>query len=55
MAGRAEFEAVLEHLAKGELRPVVDSTFPFEEGLRAFARLDAPELFGKVVLLGPPD
>jgi len=55
MAGRAEFEAVLEHLAKGELRPVVDSTFPFEEGVRAFARLDAPELFGKVVLLGPPD
>jgi len=55
MAGRGEFDAVLAHLAKGDLRPVVDSTFPFEEGAAAFARLDAPELFGKVVLLGPPD
>ena len=53
MAGPREFEAVLEHLARGELRPVVDSTFPFEDGPAAFARLDAPDLFGKVVLLGP--
>jgi len=55
MAGRQEFETVLAHLARGALRPVVDSTFPFEEGRAAFARLDDPELFGKVVLLGPPD
>ncbi|HYB62871.1 MAG TPA: zinc-binding dehydrogenase [Thermoplasmata archaeon] len=53
MAGRQEFETVLGHLAQGRLRPVVDSTFPFEDGPQAFARLDAPELFGKVVLLGP--
>ena len=54
MSGPGEFEAVLERLRRGALRPVVDSTFPFTEGSRAFARLDAPELFGKVVLLGPP-
>ena len=53
MAGRQEFEAVLGHLARGELHPVVDSTYRFEEAPAAFARLDAPELFGKVVLLGP--
>lgn len=53
MSGRREFETVLGHLARGELRPVVDSTFPFGQGPEAFARLDAPELFGKVVLLGP--
>jgi NADPH:quinone reductase-like Zn-dependent oxidoreductase len=53
MAGKAEFEQVLGHLARGELRPVIDGTFPFEQAGAAFARLDAPELFGKVVVLGP--
>jgi len=53
MAGREEFATVLAHLREGKLRPVIDSTFPFDEGRRAFARMDAPELFGKVVLLGP--
>ncbi len=53
MAGRAEFETVLGHLARGALRPVVDATWPFVEAPRAFARLEAPDLFGKVVLLGP--
>jgi NADPH:quinone reductase-like Zn-dependent oxidoreductase len=55
MAGRREFDEVLEHLAGGRLRPVVDTAFRFEQGREAFARLDAPELFGKVVLLAPPD
>ena len=53
MAGAAEFDAVLERLRRGELRPVVDSTFPFESAPEAFARFDAPDLFGKVVVLGP--
>ncbi len=53
MAGAREFGEVLRHLASGALRPVVDSEFPHDEGLAAFSRLDAPELFGKVVLLGP--
>jgi NADPH:quinone reductase-like Zn-dependent oxidoreductase len=54
MAGRREFDDVLERLRRGELRPVVDTTFPFDAGKAAFARLDDPELFGKVVLEGPP-
>ncbi len=53
MAGRAEFEQVLGHLARGALRPVIDSAYPFPEAASAFARLDSPELFGKVVLQGP--
>ena len=53
MAGRSEFDAVLAHLAGGRLAPVVDSTFPFDEAPAAFRRLDAPDLFGKVVVLGP--
>ncbi len=55
MAGREEFATVLGHLAAGRLHPVVDSTFPFDQATAAFARLDAPGLFGKVVLLGPPE
>ncbi len=53
MAGRREFETVLGHLARGALRPVVDSVHPFDEGPAAFRRLDDPGLFGKVVLGGP--
>jgi NADPH:quinone reductase-like Zn-dependent oxidoreductase len=50
MAHRAEFEAVLRELAQGRLHPVIDSRFPLERGIEAFARLEAPDLFGKVVL-----
>ena len=53
MAGAGEFDAVLERLRRGELRPVIDSTFAFENAAEAFARFDAPDLFGKVVVLGP--
>ncbi len=53
MAGRAEFDTVLGHLASGALHPVLDSTWPFSQAREAFERLDAPGLFGKVVLLAP--
>jgi NADPH:quinone reductase-like Zn-dependent oxidoreductase len=53
MAGAAEFRAVLAELDRGRLRPVVDSTFPFEQGREALARLADPRLFGKVVLTLP--
>lgn len=50
MATRAEFDEMLGHLVAGRLRPVIDRTFPFAEAAAAFARLDAPDLFGKVVV-----
>ena len=53
MANRKEFDEVLAELRAGHLRPVVDAEFEFEDGPKAFRRLDAPDLFGKVVLLGP--
>jgi NADPH:quinone reductase-like Zn-dependent oxidoreductase len=55
MAGAAEFNEVLEKLGSGELRPVVDGVFDHDAGPAAFRRLDAPDLFGKVVLRGAPD
>jgi len=54
MAGAAEFDAVLAELAAGRLRPVVDSVHPFDRAAEAFARFEAPDLFGKLVLEGPP-
>lgn len=53
MADAAEFSEVLGHLASGRLRAVVDSARPLEEAVAAFHRLDAPDLFGKVVVTVP--
>ncbi len=54
MASAREFEAVLGHLGAGRLRPVVDSEFGFEDAEKAFRRFDEGNLFGKVVVRGPP-
>jgi len=53
MAGRREFESALAGLSDGSLRPVIDSSFSLEDGRAALERLDAPDLFGKVVLRVP--
>ena len=50
MAGPSEFAEVLSHIAGGRLAPVVDSVTPYGQAAEAFRRLDAPELFGKVVV-----
>ncbi|MCI4337524.1 MAG: zinc-binding dehydrogenase [Thermoplasmata archaeon] len=50
MATRAEFATMFEHLVAGRLRPVVDQVYHREDARAAFARLDAPDLFGKVVV-----
>ncbi|MCI4350934.1 MAG: zinc-binding dehydrogenase [Thermoplasmata archaeon] len=55
MASRKEFEAVLGDVAHGTLRPVVDHEFAWSDAVEAFRRLEAPDLFGKVVLRAPPD
>ncbi|MCI4326907.1 MAG: zinc-binding dehydrogenase [Thermoplasmata archaeon] len=53
MANTREFEEVLGELAAGRLHPVVDHESAFEDGVVAFSRLDADDLFGKIVLRGP--
>lgn len=50
MANAAEFAEVLELLAAGRLKAVVDSELPFDRADEAFRRFDAGDLFGKVVL-----
>ncbi len=54
MANAREFEEVLGHLAAGRLTPVIDSEHPFERAADGFRRLEAPDLFGKVVVTGIP-
>ena len=54
MAGAQEFREVLEQLAAGRLRPVVDSERPLEEAVEAFRRFEAADLFGKIVVTLPP-
>lgn len=50
MATRREFETVLGHLFSGKLRPVIDGVFPYDQAGTAFRRLEAHDLFGKVVV-----
>jgi NADPH:quinone reductase-like Zn-dependent oxidoreductase len=50
MANAKEFDEVFSHLAAGRLHAVIDSVRPWEEGSAAFARFEAPDLFGKIVL-----
>ncbi|MCI4319302.1 MAG: zinc-binding dehydrogenase [Thermoplasmata archaeon] len=54
MASRKEFEAVLAELAHGTVRPVIDHEFAWDQGAEALARMEAPDLFGKVVLRTAP-
>jgi NADPH:quinone reductase-like Zn-dependent oxidoreductase len=50
MGNDEEFAAVVEHFRAGRLRPPVDSVYPVERAREAFARLDAAEQFGKIVV-----
>jgi NADPH:quinone reductase-like Zn-dependent oxidoreductase len=53
MASAGEFREVLEHLARGELRPVIDSVRPLSDAAEGFRRFEAPDLFGKIVVTVP--
>lgn len=50
MGNDAEFEAIVGELRAGRLHPPVDSVWPLEQGKAAYARLEAAEQFGKVVI-----
>ncbi len=51
MGGLSELRRVLELVAAGELRPVVDRTVPFEDAVEAQRALEQREQFGKIVLV----
>ena len=53
MGTRQDWAALNDHLAKGELTPVVDRTFKLEEAARAQETMARGEQFGKLVLTIP--
>ena len=53
MGSNADFTALLEHVNAHGWSPVVDSVFPLAQITDAYARLDAPDRVGKVVIAVP--
>jgi NADPH:quinone reductase-like Zn-dependent oxidoreductase len=51
MGRRGELVEVLKHVRAGRLRPVVDMVLPLAEARRAHERIEARQMFGKVVLV----
>lgn len=45
-----DLKSVLEHLASGKLKPVIDSVFPLEKAAEAQRRMEERKQFGKIVL-----
>lgn len=53
MGTREELEALARMLVTSGVRPTVDATYPLAEARRAYERLAAGDVFGKVVLTNP--
>ncbi len=49
---REQLEALFRAAAQEQLRPVIDTVFPFAEAPAAFARMAAGAHFGKIVIAG---
>ena len=47
----SELRAILQGIAEGAFRPIVDAEVPLGEARRAHERLEQRENFGKVVLV----
>jgi NADPH:quinone reductase-like Zn-dependent oxidoreductase len=45
-----EFDAMLDHVDRYNLRPVIDSVYPLERTADAHSRLESPDRFGKVII-----
>lgn len=50
MSSRREFEQVMRLVVRGDLQPVVDDVLPLEQIRQAHERLEAGQVFGKLVL-----
>ena len=51
MGSLGEVHEVLAHVAAGRLSPVIDSVLPMSQVAEAHRRLEAREVFGKLVLV----
>jgi NADPH:quinone reductase-like Zn-dependent oxidoreductase len=53
MGTKQDFEAVLDLVASGRAKPVIDTVYPLSEARAAHERLEAGEQLGKIVLSIP--
>jgi len=51
MGTRREFRRILQLVAAGRLKPVIDSTFPLAEAAEAQTRMEQRKNFGKIMLI----
>lgn len=50
MGNAAEYQEVVRVLGAGELRPIIDRVFPFQDARAAFERLERGEQLGKIAV-----
>jgi NADPH:quinone reductase-like Zn-dependent oxidoreductase len=50
VGSREMFAEMLGTMEKSQMRPIIDSTFAFEEAAEAFARIESGRHFGKIVI-----
>ena len=50
VGSRADFEALLDFIAKHHVKPVVDRVVPYSDAPQAFKLMEAGEFFGKIVI-----
>jgi D-arabinose 1-dehydrogenase-like Zn-dependent alcohol dehydrogenase len=50
MGSDADVSDMLRMVAGSGIEPVIDRSYPLDEGVAALKRLDEPDHFGKVVL-----
>jgi NADPH:quinone reductase-like Zn-dependent oxidoreductase len=51
MSNRTEFEAAMRHVFAGDFAPVTDTVLPLSEIRAAHEKLEAGDVFGKIVLV----
>jgi NADPH:quinone reductase-like Zn-dependent oxidoreductase len=50
MGSAAEYAEIVRLLGKGQLRPVMDRTYPLDQAIDGIRRLEAAEQIGKIAI-----
>jgi NADPH:quinone reductase-like Zn-dependent oxidoreductase len=50
MGSDADFKAMLNFVTRHKIHPIIDEVFDLKDGAKAFAKMEAGEQFGKIVL-----
>ena len=50
MGSLEDFREMMEHVFSGQIDPIIDTVFPFEQAQEAYTRYERGEQFGKIVL-----